>query len=61
MVQRDQGAIVGGGGELVSEPVELCIGEFAVVVAGDGGVEGDDAQTADVVHPIERFGGFGFP
>jgi hypothetical protein len=60
MVQGQQGAVRCRPGQDVPEPDELIIGEFAVVLAGHGRIEDDDAQAAEQVHPVHRFlGGFG--
>ena len=52
MVDRQYRPVRGRVREHVAQPRELVVGEIAVVIAGDRGVEGDDAQSADVEHPV---------
>ena len=54
VVQREQRAVLGRGGQLVGQPVELVGGQLAVVVAGHAGVERQHPQPAHVVHPVLR-------
>ena len=42
--------------EDTAQPFELGVVELPVVVAGDGGVEGDDAEPVEVVDAVFRFG-----
>ena len=51
-MHREQRAVLGRGAEHVGEPGQLLGPQLAVVVARDAGVEGDDAQAVDVVHPV---------
>ena len=56
MVHCEDGPEVGGGGENPCQPIELLIGDLAVVEPRNRGVEGDDPQTVDVVHRVDRCG-----
>ncbi len=42
----------GGGGQHVGQPRQLLGPQLAVVVVGDRGVERDDPQPVDLVHPV---------
>jgi hypothetical protein len=53
-MQRQDGAVRRGNGQLRREPIQLVLLDFAVVVSEDGGVEGDDAQPVDVVGVVDR-------
>ncbi len=52
VVHREQRAVRRGCREHVGQPLQLPVGEVAVVVAGHAGVEGDDPQPVDLVHPV---------
>ena len=54
MVHREQGAVRRRGREHVGQPRELGVGEVAVVVAGDAGVQRHDPQPVHLVHPVLR-------
>ena len=54
MVQGEDRAVLGGRGEDVAQPGQLGLSELAVVPARDAGVEADDPEAGDVVHPILR-------
>ena len=53
VVHREDRAVRRRDGELLGEPVELGVADLAVVVAGHGRVEGDDAQAVDVVDAVD--------
>ena len=52
VVDGEEGAVRCRFGEDAAQPVELLGGDLAVVVAGNGGVERDDAQSAHVVDAV---------
>ena len=59
VVHREEGSLRGWGGQLLAQPGELSGTQFAPRLAGDGGVEHDDAQPAEPAHFVEGFvGGF---
>ena len=51
-MHREQGAVLGRGGEHVGQPRQLLGEQLAVVVAGHARVERDDPQAVDLVHPV---------
>jgi hypothetical protein len=54
VVHRQHGAVRGRGRQHLGEPGELVGGQLAVVPAGHGAVEADDAQAGDVVDAVLR-------
>ena len=54
VVHREDGAVLGRRAEHVAQPVELVVRQGAVVVLRHAGVERDDPQPAEVVHPVLR-------
>ena len=52
VVHGEQGAVRRGRREHVGQPRQLGVGQVAVVVAGDAGVQRDDPQAVDLVHPV---------
>ncbi len=54
VVHRKHGAVLCRSFQHLGEPGELLCRDLAVVVAGDGGVERDDAQAVNVVDAVLR-------
>ena len=61
VVHRQDGAVGRGRRKLLGEPVELGIRHQSVVSSRHGGVDRDDAQPVDVVHPVDRIRGRHLP
>ena len=57
VVQCEQGSVRGGDLELVREPLELRLGDLAVVMAGNRGIQRDDPQPVDVEDAVDGLRG----